>query len=557
MEAQRSPFPRTNTGKNACATTNTGKNACATIILKLLPSFTDFAFLMPMALLFGRMNGAQALLGDCDTGWHIRGGEWIVANHQIPLHDVFSFSKPGGPWAAWSWLADVGYAWLNAAGGLRAVVLFSILLISAIFTLLYHLVRGQSSPIVAILVTVLAAGASSIHWLARPHLFTMLLAVLFYAALERFAELNQRVNPGQTRPAGIRYLAVLPAGIVLWANIHQGFFVGILTIAVFGVGEILQIVLLGDRNGSRAEGLRAGWLRARWYFGAAAAGLAASLINPYTYRLLRHVTSYLGAQANWQHVEEYLSPNFHGPTAVPLEAMLVLAAATIYWNFSKGRFTEPLLLLLWGHAALLAQRNIAIFAVIAAVPVGRSIQEWLDELPRWKVAGWVRTAGEKFNRLAASTGETEAAGRWHLASVFAVLLVAAVIWAPNPPKAFRAEFDPDRYPAGALATLRGDPSARIFTGDEWGDYLILSLYPSQKVFVDGRADFYGGDFYQRLNDVLNVKYDWEQTLGGYGVNTILLPVNAPLAGALKESTRWRVVFDDGVAVVFRSAGKAA
>jgi len=95
MEAQRSPFPRTNTGKNACATTNTGKNACATIILKLLPSFTDFAFLMPMALLFGRMNGAQALLGDCDTGWHIRGGEWIVANHQIPLHDVFSFSKPG------------------------------------------------------------------------------------------------------------------------------------------------------------------------------------------------------------------------------------------------------------------------------------------------------------------------------------------------------------------------------------------------------------------------------------------------------------------------------
>ncbi len=521
-------------------------------VLKLLPSFTDLAFLMPMVLLFGRMNGLIALFGDCDTGWHIRGGEWIVANHRIPLHDVFSFSKRGDPWFAWSWLADVGYAWLNAMGGLRAVALFSILLIAVIFTLLFHLVGGQSSPLVAILVTVLAAGASSIHWLARPHLITLLFVVLFYAALERFADLNAGVNPGHTRPAGVRYLALLPIGTILWANIHRGFFVGILTIAVFGAGEVLKIVFSGNQNESRG-----GWLRARWYFATAAACVAASLINPYTYRLLRHVTSYLGATSNWQHVMEYLSPNFHSPTAVFFEAMLVLAAAAIYWNLSKCRFTEPLLLLLWAHAALLAQRNIAIFAVIAAVPVGRAMQEWLDELPRWNVAGWVRSAALSFNRLAASTGETEAAGRWHLASALGLLMVAAVIWAPNPPKAFRAEFDPDRYPAGALATLRSDPSARIFTDDEWGDYLIWSLYPSQKVFVDGRDDFYGDDFEKRLNDVLSVKYDWEQTLGGYGVDTILLPVNAPLSGVLKESSRWHLVFDDGKALVFRSAGKVA
>ena len=149
-----------------------------------------------MVLLFGRMGGFRALLGDCDTGWHIRGGEWIVANHRIPAQDVFSFSKPGDPWFAWSWLADVGCAWLNAMGGLRAVVLCSILLISAIFTLLFHLVSGKSNPIVAILVTVAAAGASSIHWLARPHLFTLLFAVLFYAALDRFSALNEGVKPG-------------------------------------------------------------------------------------------------------------------------------------------------------------------------------------------------------------------------------------------------------------------------------------------------------------------------------------------------------------------------
>ena len=43
-------------------------------------------------------------------------------------------------------------------------------------------------------------------------------------------------------------------------------------------------------------------------------------------------------------------------------------------------------------------------------------------------------------------------------------------------------------------------------------------------------------------------------------NTILLRTSASLAGALKESRRWRPVYDDGVAIVFRanqeSAGEA-
>src|SRR5215470_2675937 len=103
-------------------------------VLRLLPSFADFAFLMPLAILFGRMAGMENLLGDCDTGWHIRTGEWILAHHWVPARDIFSFSKPGDPWFAWEWLSDVIFAGLNYLGGLQAVVLFSILLISTAFT---------------------------------------------------------------------------------------------------------------------------------------------------------------------------------------------------------------------------------------------------------------------------------------------------------------------------------------------------------------------------------------------------------------------------------------
>ena len=513
MEEQRSPF-----------------------ILKLLPSFTDFAFLMPVALLFGRMSGAKALLGDCDTGWHIRTGEWISANHTVPVRDIFSFSKAGDPWFAWEWLSDVLFAWLNAHGGLRALIVFSVLLISLIFALLFRVLRAKSNPIVAILITVAAAAASSIHWLARPHLFTLLFVVLFCAALEE-------IKAGRTRLAGIPYLAILPFATILWTNLHGGFFVGILLLLAYGAGEILQIVL-------RQTGE---WLWARRYFVCAAGCLAASLVNPYSYKLHVHLAGYLRNPVGGQFIQEFLSPNFHGPTAVFFEIMLVLAAAAAYWNLTRGRFIEPLLLVMWAHAALLAERNIPIFAIVAAIPVAAALTEGLGELPQWNVANWLHNAVNGFNRLAAATSETEAVGRFHLASVMGLLLVAAVVYAPNPPRNFRAEFDPGRYPAGALATLRQDPLSRIFTDDEWGDYLIWSLYPTHKVFVDGRSDFYGYDFEERYTDIINVNYNWEKILARFGVDTVLLPINAPLAGALKESSRWHLVFDDGVALVFRSA----
>jgi hypothetical protein len=514
----------------------------AQFAVKFLPSLTDFAFLMPVAFLFGRMNGVKTLLGDCDTGWHIRTGEWILAHGWVPSRDIFSFSKPGAPWFAWEWLTDVFFAKLNAFGGLQAVVLFCILLLSITFTGVFFQVRRKANPIVAISVTILAAAASSIHWLARPHLFTLFFLVLFYAALER-------VRAGRTRLAGIPYLVILPVVTVLWTNLHGGFFVGALMIAAFGAGELLTIAFSADSS------LRVpAWRHARAYFLSSFACMAASLLNPYTYHLHVHMAQYLRDPFNSQHIAEFLSPTFHHPMAMFLETMLVLSVAAAIWHASRGRFAEPLLMVVWAHGSLLAARNIPIFMIAAAPPVAAAIQEWLLLLPQIRVAAWLRNAGERFNTVAAETGQVESIGRWHLVSAAGVLLVAALLYAPHPPQKFRSEFDPKSYPAGALASLGRDPGAHIFTHDEWGDYLI---WTGHKVFVDGRSDFYGDDFEEHYIDVLNVKYGWEKTLGRFGVDTILMPPSAPLTGALKESSRWQVVYDDGIALVFRSTQKAA
>src|SRR5579862_1867547 len=148
--------------------------------IRLLPSMADVAFLMPLAFLFGGMKGARTLLSDGDTGWHLRTGEWILAHGRVPDQDVFSFTRPGRPWFAWEWLWDVVFGWLHLHFGMAAVVLGSCLVLAATFTLLFRTARQRcgNAPI-ALAMTLIAAAASSGHWLARPHLCTMLFAVVF------------------------------------------------------------------------------------------------------------------------------------------------------------------------------------------------------------------------------------------------------------------------------------------------------------------------------------------------------------------------------------------
>ncbi|MGA2274772.1 MAG: hypothetical protein ABSH00_14545 [Bryobacteraceae bacterium] len=514
------------------------------VAVKVLPSLADIAFLMPVVLLFGRMDGLGTLLGDGDTGWHIRTGEWILAHHAVPYRDLFSFSKPDGIWYAWEWLADVIFAGLNGIGGLAAVSLFAVLLIAVIFALVFRLARRKSNAVVAILVTVVAMAGSSIHWLARPHLFTLLFAAIFLNALER-------VREGHARVAGIPWLVLLPVLTVLWSNLHGGFLVGVLMIAVFGAAELLQVLLAAGK-----EGRAAGLARAGKYLLSALACLAASLLNPYTYHLHVHVWQYLRDPFQADHIMEFLSMSFHQPQAPFFEAMLaggVLAGAWCAW---RGSYTEPLLVLLWAHAALVAGRHVPIFMIVAAPMVAAAADAGLRRLPVAPVAGWLQQAAAWFNRIVRDTSETDAIGRWHLVSLAGVALLAALLYAPHPPKRFRAEFDPKRFPAGAVNALARYPAARVFTYDQWGDYLIYRLYPQSRVFVDGRSDFYGDDFETKLFEVLNVNYGWDRTLARFGVDTVLMPPNSPLTGALKESCGWLVVYDDGVALVFRARGRA-
>jgi hypothetical protein len=509
-------------------------------IFRLMPSLTDVAFLMPLVFLFTRMEGVRTMLGDGDTGWHIRTGEWILAHHRVPHEDLFSYTMPGKAWFAWEWLWDFGAGWLHQQWGLGGVVLASMFVICLTCALLFRVVnRRCGNPLVAIGFTVFAAATSTIHWLARPHLFTMLFTVVFLVVLER-------VREGRTK-----LLWWLPAITILWTNLHGGFFVGIVILGAYAGGELVRALVAAERE-ERSEALRASVP----YLAAAAGCLAASLVNPYFYQLHLHILKYFRDPFVLRNIAEFQGANFQDSGSVYFEAMLVLSVGAAAWHGIHKRFTDVLLVLGWGHLSLLSARNIPLFAMITAPIAAAAVAECLEAFRRAPVAQWLRQAVGVVESTGAEIQPIDRLWRVHAVCAAALLVIGLGMASRGAGKLLKPEYDPKSYPAGALALLQ--PSQRIFTSDQWGDYLIYHLSPAGiKVYFDGRSDFYGGKFCQEYMDVVGVKYNWEQTLARYGVDTVLLSPDAALASTIKESNHWRVAYDDGKSIVFRAAGAPA
>src|SRR5204862_2736334 len=106
-------------------------------IVRVLPSLTDLTVILTLVFLFSCMSGVYSMLGDGDTGWHIRTGQWILANRSVPHHDMFSYTMPGTKWFAWAWLWDILFAVIYNFTGLGGVVIASLVLLCATMALLF------------------------------------------------------------------------------------------------------------------------------------------------------------------------------------------------------------------------------------------------------------------------------------------------------------------------------------------------------------------------------------------------------------------------------------
>jgi hypothetical protein len=533
------PIRRAGAKRGGWSLAEAGNTLGGRIFLRLLPSITDIAFLLPLYVAFALQGGARALLRDAGTALHILTGDWILAHHAVPQQDLYSFTKVGSPWWDWEWAWDIGAALIHRRFGLSGVVVANCLVLSLVFALLFRLIRRRSGDtVVAFLLTMLAVATSRFHWLARPHLVGWLFVILTLSLIER------------SRKGDRWALWLIPPLVLVWANFHGSFLIALMLLACYGLGELVDVVITGDAR-PPSEALRAA-MRYAW---AGLAALAASLVNPYGWNLHVHIVQYLLDSRLLDRIDEFKSTNFHNSGALSIELLLLLGVLAAVWCVAHRRWAEAIAILVFAHFALGSMRNIPVFAFVACGAIGASVVEAGRQIGRIPARAWLRRLVEGALAFGREMDLIEGVGRVHWLSVMGIVLIVLLFHAPKKLPAFQAEFDPSIFPAGGASFMAKEPIGRVFTSDQWGDYLLYRFYPKMRVFLDDRSDFYGADFADASIRIRNAQPDWRDLLAKYNVDTALLSPKDPLAAVLKISPEWRLVFDDHVALLFRRAGQ--
>jgi hypothetical protein len=485
---------------------------------------------------------APRLLGDASIGWHIRNGELMLQSHAITRTDPFSVTMGGHTWYAWEWLYDVAIAAIHHWFGLNGVVFFAAGTIAATFGLTLRLCvrRGADMPVTVALLA-LSLGASMIHLLARPHVLSWLLTVIWFQVLDSS---DSAQSPDRSRRS--RWLPVL---MLLWVNLHGGFVMGFVLLGIYLANNAFRYFRCRqqDMRGNLAR-------RLRELGGVTAASLGASLLNPYGFRLHLHVYQYLSSRWLMNHIDEFLSPDFHGVAQQCFVLMLLITIVTLA-VCRKPPLAHVLVLLFAAYSGLYASRSLPVSSLLLSLVIAPLLAEavaeggrntGLSSMLRGSLSRW-----ESFGSRMAGMERNLRGHAWPLAAVMLGLLVCAHQGSLGSYRWMDAHFDATRFPvqAGEVIVQRGIHEP-VFAPDLWGGYLIYRLYPQNKVFVDDRHDLYGEECLKKYLKAVRLTPDWDSFLKDERVDSALLPTGSSLANMLEQTAQWNVVYRDGTAVLF-------
>lgn len=460
--------------------------------------------------------GPRMLSIDSDLGRHLTLGQFILDQREIPTVDILSHTKSGEARPPYEWLTQVVFAAANRLAGLDGVVLVCAGIIAAGFAALYNdAARRSQMPLTALLIVILAAGASSLHWLPRPHIATFLLLTLWLERLER-------VRRGEHVP-----LWHFPALMLVWVNAHGGFVFGILGWCAYVTGWIWE----KTRNAAKEQ-------IGKKLLAAGAASLTTTFLTPSGWgnwqAVLNNNSRYILART-----AETMPPDFTQAGTWPFALMLVMSA----FVFLATRKTLPAahLFLLGGFGAmsLLMARNIPLFAIAAAPILSENAAKFMGKFKQWR-------------RIEANIAALESSLRGALWPIlFGLGFALAVGVRFQVEKEALTRFDSRLFPVAAADWLFQHPqSGNMFNDINWGGYLLFRLWPAQKVFADSQTDFYGEALVREYEQILTAQEGWQNALERRAIAWAILPPNAPLASAL-QSAGWRVFYSDTTAIVLR------
>jgi hypothetical protein len=494
----------------------------------LVPSIGDILF---FCILMRTLYLGGQLLNDGDTGWHIAAGNDILGSLSIPRADVYSHTVQGVPWISHEWLSEAVFALMHKLMGLNGVVLLTASVISLTMFFLYKfMVFRKVNPLLAALLTILAASASSSHWLARPHVFSLALTLAFVVILELF----QRED--------INRLFLLPLLMAPWVNLHGGYVLGLILITIYAAGNLLSLTASGDRaeTGRRLKALGLTLL----------AATLAACINPHGPAMLYYPFAQTGAAYN-ERIIEWASPDFR--VERPFELMLFASIALFALSRKKPDFIEGASALLLTHMSLRSVRFVPLFAIIVAPMAAVRAGEVLTRLAENHGTNIMKIPAVFLERMAGRAESIEArfgSVVWVCLPVIFLFVIGLNGGTIGGRRVFDYKFNDRTFPVDALEFASKDGiTGNMYNSYAWGGYIIYKGYPRYKVFVDGRADMYGTEFMKQYYKVAWAEPGFESVLDKYRVDWVIDGAGSPLVRALTARGGWKAVYTDKTAEI--------
>jgi hypothetical protein len=416
---------------------------------------------------------------------------------------------------------------------------------AATFVLLFHLSmrRGGSLPITLFLL-VLSLAASAVHFLARPHVLSWLVTVIWFHLLD--SEAYGTAFQQESREN--RRLFCLPLLMLFWVNLHGGFLLGFALLGVYLLGGGIEYFNCPERHVELRK-----WLKRLGL--VSALSLLASFVNPYGYKLHLHIYRYLSDRFLMNHVNEFQSPDFHRAAQQGFAVILLVTIATLAGARRKPQPARLLTILLAASSGLYASRNLPVSSMLLTLMVAPLLSETVAKAgENQDISSRLRSLFSRLHLFSIRMEKLELRFQGH---AWLLLVFILGLWACShggrlgPVQLMNAYFDDKRFPVEAATVIaRRDMREPIFCPDQWGGYLIYRLYPHNRVLVDDRHDLYGDQFFKDYLKVVSVQPEWSRVLDEKHVDWVLVEKNSSLGTILNQTQGWKLVHSDSTAMLF-------
>ena len=454
-----------------------------------------------------------------DIGRHIKTGEIIWQTKSVPNINLFSFTVPDHSFINHHWLAEVIFYLLNLAVGLKGLIIFKVIINLLSFLLIYLAVRKRASIWTIVPIFVLSILIFTERTDVRPEIFSYLCLAYYLFAISKSKYENSH-----------HWLYVLPFIQIFWTNTHIYF--------ALGIGLLLAYLI--DRYLHETD------------------------------HTLVHRTAYIFVAAC---LATLINPNFIDGALAPFKILTdygysIIENQNIFFltDYGISKFTISLF-----------ELSVIVFILSYVVAIRRGAKKITFEILTGLV--FIILAGKMIRNFGpyafvfASIVSTNFGYIKTDVSKKMVIILSAITTISlgylsyliynNSFYNFIGSYKHFELaiPSGAEGAINFIKENKIkgpvFNNFDIGSYMIWKMYPDEKVFVDGRPEAYGQEFFDKIYKPMQEDPKvWANLSKQYNINYVLFthtditPWSRIFLNRISQDKNWPMIYLDGNSVIF-------